>query len=506
MLEKVSLKNQEPPGMKPILSKLILALLALISLNAAAVTRYVDLNSPSPTPPYTSWPTAATNIQDAIDAAVAGDLVLVTNGVYNTGARLVAGVTTSNRVAVTQPVVLQSVNGPSLTFIEGYKPPGTTNGLSAVRCIYLINGAAMAGFTLTNGATGSSASGGGIWFQTVSHTTTVVSNCIITRNFADGGGAGAYGGGTLVNCTIISNSARLYGGGAYGNVLIACILRGNAAGTWGGGSMQCSLTNCLLVFNSAGSNGGGDYAGKLKNCTVTGNSTTGPGGGVANNGTLDSCIVYFNSGGTLPNGTGANYWDSGFRNCCTTPLTNLNNNITNDPRFVDFAGSDFHLQSNSPCINAGYNASVTVIADLDGNSRIVGNNVDIGVYEFQSPSSLLSYAWAQQNSLPTDGSADFTDPDSDGMNNYGEWRSDTVPTNALSVLKMVTATNSPTGAKVTWQSVSTRSYWLERATNLSIASPFQSIATNIAGVAGTKTFTDTSATNGGPYFYRVGVQ
>jgi hypothetical protein len=225
---------------------------------------------------------------------------------------------------------------------------------------------------------------------------------------------------------------------------------------------------------------------------------------------LDSCIVYFNNGGTLPNGTGANYSDSGFRNCCTTPQQGAPapfiNTITNAPIFVDLSGADFHLQSNSPCINSGYTASVTTIADVDGNPRIVGNAVDVGAYEFQSSSSLLSYAWAQQNGLPTDGSADFTDADSDGMNNYGEWRSDTTPTNALSVLKMVNATNSPTGAKVTWQSVSSRSYWLERATNLGIASPFQSVATNIAGVAGTKTFTDTSATNGGTYFYRVGVQ
>lgn len=52
---------------------LTLALFALPALNAAADTHYVDLNSPNPTPPFTNWPIAATNIQDAVDAADAGD-------------------------------------------------------------------------------------------------------------------------------------------------------------------------------------------------------------------------------------------------------------------------------------------------------------------------------------------------------------------------------------------------------------------------------------------------
>jgi hypothetical protein len=168
----------------------------LTALHSSALTHYVDLNCPSPTPPYTNWVTAATNLQQAIDVAAEGDLVLVTNGVYQTGGRLVPAGTVTNRAAIDTAVTVQSVNGPAVTIIQGYQMPGTTNGASAVRCVYLADGAALLGFTLSNGATsGAFDYGGGVWCAS---TNAVLSNCVLTANCAVYQGGGAFGG-TLKN-------------------------------------------------------------------------------------------------------------------------------------------------------------------------------------------------------------------------------------------------------------------------------------------------------------------
>lgn len=129
--------------------------LLFLALNACASVRYVDLNNAAPAWPYTNWPTAAAAIQDAVDASVAGDEVVVTNGVYSTGQRL-AGPSLASRVVVAQGVVVRSVNGPLVTIIQGCQVPGSINGDGAVRCVYLASSAVLAGFTLTNGATSAS--------------------------------------------------------------------------------------------------------------------------------------------------------------------------------------------------------------------------------------------------------------------------------------------------------------------------------------------------------------
>ncbi len=389
-------------------------------------THYVDLNSPGPAPPYDSWATAATNIQDALDAVFApGAQVWVTNGVYRTGGRVVSGLL-SNRVAITLPVVLQSVNGPQVTTICGYQVPGTRFGDSAVRCVYLTNRAALLGFTLTNGATRAAGdaileqSGGGIFCPSAD---VLVSNCVLVANAAGGGGGG--GGifsGTLYDCQLIRNAApNGYGGGAYSSEVNHCVLAGNSASAGGGAAESamslCWLTNntagggggtygytavlhnCLLTGNSAGT-GGGALGGSLINCTIVSNTATATGGGAWNSGAANS-ILYYNSAPKLPN------WDGGsYAFCCTTPAYDYGA-FTDPPQFVNLAGGDFHLQTNSPCVNAGDNSPSNPLVDLDGNPRFVAGYIDIGAFELQTAQPPSAFATVDFTNLLTGFAASF---------------------------------------------------------------------------------------------------
>ena len=143
---------------------------------------------------------------------------------------------------------------------------------------------------------------------------------------------------------------------------------------------------------------------------------------------------------------------------------------------------------------------------MDGLARISSGTVDIGAYEYQNPASAISYAWLQQFGLPTDGLADAVDTDKDGLNNWQEWISGTIPTNAASVLRLLPPAQDSAGVKVSWESVTNQTYFLERSTNLGVNPAFRLLATNLVGWSGTTTFTDTNAPLASPRFYRVGTQ
>jgi len=288
---------------------------------------------------------------------------------------------------------------------------------------------------------------------------------------------------------------RPLAGGASGGTLNNCTLNGNSAFSWGGANYG-TLNNCTLRGNSA-SYGGGQSGGTLNNCTLTGNSATNSAGG-AYIATLTNCVVYYNNGSTDPN-----YYASTFVYSCTTPSPPGMGNITNEPGFINFAGGNLRLQTNSPRINAGDNWSAAGTTDLDGRPRIVGGVVDMGAYEFQGTGMGEFIGWLQQFGQATDGTADGTDPDQDGLNNWQEWVANTNPTNALSSFRIQNITAGPPVA-VQINSSLDRFYTLRSSTNLS--APVWLDVTGQVGVpgsGGTLSFQDTNAVPA--RFYRVNV-
>jgi len=367
--------------MKPVV--LWMACLGLFCLGTAACAETIHVWTNSAVNGLgTAWSNAYWTIQGGVDAATnAGDVVLVTNGVYELGGAVTPGHSLSNRVCITSAITVESVNGPSSTFIVGASHGGT-NGPTAVRCVYLTDDSALVGFTLTNGHTRTSGhseleqSGGGVFLSNGG----LVSRCRIIGNSApNGGGVSIFSDGILENCLLSGNTAVSDGGAVY------C----NGAGT---------LRNCTLSDNSAGSEGSGvwNYEGDtIRNCIVYGNT---PGGtGNIHDERLDAPmeVLYTCSPGLSGSG-----------------------NITNNPQFIDAASGDYRLLTNSPCIDAGTNAYAHGSTDLDGNPRISNRTVDMGAYESPGSAPVAGFSGC----LDLDGADDYVriaDHDAlDMTNNY----------------------------------------------------------------------------------------
>ena len=378
---------------------------------ASAAVRYVNVNNTSAASPYNTWARAATEqIQTAIDAA--NSRRSNPRNEWNLSGGKPRGLGHDQPRGGAEIASVASVNGPAVTWVDGGGSGGRFN---------MVDGSSLSGFTLTNGMT--LENGGGIRCDT---TNVVITNCVLTVNLATNQGGGAYQG-TLINCSLIGNSAgggvtygNPAGGGAGGSVLKHCVVSSNFTFNrgMGGGLNNCiatqciitnnianlnnaggayvgTLNNCLLAYNDAGYAGGGAFGSTLNNCTVVANTAeNGPGGGV-DSCAVNNCIVYYNSFinsilyGWTPDQTNCAF--SALNYSCTTPQpTDGTGNFTAPPLFVDPVNGDWHLQSNSPCINGGNNVFVSTTNDLDGNPRIIGPTVDIGAYEYQAPTIAIT--------------------------------------------------------------------------------------------------------------------
>lgn len=100
------------------------------------------------------------------------------------------------------------------------------------------------------------------------------------------------------------------------------------------------------------------------NCTVVGNESTryySEAGGVA------GCSVYGSIVVSNSASAGPNYKNNAtFAASCTAPLPPGIGNLDAGPRFVDFAGGDFRLAADSPCVDRGGSLYVQGWTDLRG--------------------------------------------------------------------------------------------------------------------------------------------
>ncbi len=99
------------------------------------------------------------------------------------------------------------------------------------------------------------------------------------------------------------------------------------------------------------------------------------------------------------------------------------------------------------------------------------------------------------------------DSDRDGLSDGLEKKLGTDPLDAKSIFRIFNPADTPrpaSGIKIKWPSAAGRIYAIDRSTNLMRG--FISLQPHVVGSAGTTTFTDTSATNAGSYYYKIQTQ
>ncbi|VGO11855.1 hypothetical protein PDESU_00402 [Pontiella desulfatans] len=398
---------------------------------------YVDIDNPTPLPPYTTWSTAANEIQSAVNEASNGDMVLVNSGHY----------VISSTLDLLKSLNVQSVNGPEDTIIDAQ------HQCRAVRMSSNQGILQLSGFTITGGNSTPPFSRGGA-IHAYGNSIITVTNCYIQNNSSpgSGGGIGIFAGSgkaisaTVTGCIITENDAVVRGGGIQvkidgsGDIKISnCIVENNQAERFGGGIdiwfipgaegaafvESCNIYSNLslhhgggiavhaadavagvsrsLIQNNTAVRGGGVRLGKnsmLSDSLVSGNKTTQfAGGGISGSdsaiSTVLNCTIVNNQAQTYGGGVNKAFIANSIvidnkapnqpdiandclptYSCSPNLFATINGNINSNPQFVNPANDDYRLLMTSPCIDAGTNAFVYSAYDLDGLDRVRDGDLD----------------------------------------------------------------------------------------------------------------------------------
>ena len=231
----------------------LLLFFSLAQFSVDADTHYVS-ETGSDVPPYTSWETASTSIQAAIDAASEGDTALVAPGVY------------CENLLMQKSLILKGA-GADLTVIGGR--PGKdgycrSDGNPRLACVNIsdvwIESLSVAGGWARE-------NGGGILIRDSANV--VIRECAITGNRVDlGSGGGVYVEDSkqvsLLNCAVTDNRIDSYEGASGGGIFAvgsevsirSCLIRRNSAREGGGGVfLGCSGQACSIVRRAIGRDG-----------------------------------------------------------------------------------------------------------------------------------------------------------------------------------------------------------------------------------------------------------
>jgi len=323
-------------------------------------------------PPFEVCPAgcAYASIQAAIDAAGDGDTVLVHDGTYRERFEYRG-----------KALKVASRNGPGRTILDGGFDEKWASVVS-----FVDNegpGSVLSGFTITGGH---ARYGGGILvdgrpparFMEQLNPSPRISNCVIEGNSAVFE-SGNYGGGVLIK---------------YGSPVISrCVIRGNKAGqgagvfVWGTSPPGPAFDNCIIADNREGLGGGVRIFGmqaRFVHCTITGNW---PRGVSVDNGGLGSAVTVENSI-VWGNGTDLTEATARFSDVVNVNKGGSSNryqgpwgegNIAVDPRFVDPAAQEYHIRSDSPCVDLATPGLAQ--QDIDGEPRPGGAGADMGADE-----------------------------------------------------------------------------------------------------------------------------